>query len=83
MGFRPEWAQLQAQDAGQLRGVVKSIQLAGTEYGAATAVRLQTAAGQIAVRGQLDVTVGQSVGIHLARHLCFSAQGQLLLEDYE
>ena len=44
---------------------------------------LQTAAGQIAVRGQLDVTVGQSVGIHLARHLCFSAQGQLLLEDYE
>ncbi len=84
VGFRPEWAQLQAQDAGQLRGVVKSIQLAGTEYGAATGVvRLQTAAGQIAVRGQLDVTVGQSVGIHLARHLCFSAQGQLLLEDYE
>jgi glycerol transport system ATP-binding protein len=84
LGFRPEWASLKAQGQGQLTGTVRSIQLAGTAWGVATGVvRLDTAAGQIAVRGELNVSVGQHVGIELRQHLCFSAQGDLVTAEYD
>jgi hypothetical protein len=44
---------------------------------------LDTAAGQIAVRGELNVSVGQHVGIELRQHLCFSAQGDLVTAEYD
>ncbi len=84
IGFRPEWAVLCGGEDGQLRGVVRSMQLAGTQGGIATGVvRIDTTAGEIAVRGRLDVSVGQSVGVHLQRHLCYSAQGRLLMAHDE
>lgn len=84
VGFRPEWALLKPQGQGQLAGTVESIQLAGTESGAATGVvRLDTAAGRVAVRGKLNVAVGDHVGIELRQHLCFSAQGDLVTAEYD
>jgi hypothetical protein len=79
VGFRPEWAELCADEDGQLRGAVRSMQLAGTQGGSATGVvRIDMTAGEIAVRGRLKVDIGQSVGVHLQHHLCYSEQGRLL-----
>ena len=84
VGFRPEWAMLCAHQDGQLRGVVRSLQLTGTEHGAAMGIiRIGIAAGEIAVRGPLNVNVGQSVGVLLKHYLCYSERGRLLAPSHE
>ena len=40
--------------------------------------RLATKTGDLAVRGNLQAQVGQTVGVRLEQYLCFSQQGQLL-----
>ena len=45
--------------------------------------RLATEAGDLAVRGNLQAQVGQTVGVRLEQYLCFSQQGQLLVTPHE
>ena len=84
VGFRPEWATLHAQDSAHLNGRVTAQQLQGTDGGALVGVqRLATEAGDLAVRGNLQAQVGQTVGVRLEQYLCFSQQGQLLAVPHE
>lgn len=79
IGFRAEWATAGAAQSGQLQGRVVAQQIQGTEHGAVVGVqRIETAAGEVTVRGALAAAVGERVGVQLRRYLCFSDQGQLL-----
>lgn len=84
VGFRPEWATAGAAQSGQLQGRVIAQQLQGTEHGVVVGVqRIETAAGEVTVRGSLTAAVGESVSVQLQRYLCFSDQGQLLADSGE
>ena len=84
VGFRPEWATLHAQDSAHLNGRVTAQQLQGTDGRALVGVqRLATETGDLAVRGNLQAQVGQTVGVRLEQYLCFSQQGQLLAVPHE
>jgi glycerol transport system ATP-binding protein len=82
LGFRPEWAELSA--TGPLRGVVSRTRIQGTRDGKPWGlVSLDTAHGELVVRGVADVTVGAETGIRVRRYVAFRqqqkvAQGELV-----
>ena len=75
---------MHAQDSAHLNGRVTAQQLQGTDGRALVGVqRLATETGDLAVRGNLQAQVGQTVGVRLEQYLCFSQQGQLLAVPHE
>jgi glycerol transport system ATP-binding protein len=73
LGFRPEWAVL--DDTGPLQGVVRRIRIQGTRdgrpYGVVT---LDTAYGELSVRGAADVDTGTATALRVSRYVAFENQ---------
>lgn len=73
VGFRPEWAVLDA--AGPLSGVVSRTRIQGTRDGNAWGlVSLATAYGDLAIRGAIDVEPGSEAGLRVNRYVAFRDQ---------
>ena len=76
LGFRPEWAQLDAN--GPVRGKVTRVRFQGTRDGVPRGlVTLATEHGDLAVRGAADVPVGTRTGIRVCRYVAFSRERQV------
>lgn len=73
IGFRPEWAIVDA--GGPMQGTVKRIRIQSTRNGVPHGlVTLETAYGDVAVRGEANIAVGTKTALRVKRYVAFADQ---------
>jgi hypothetical protein len=73
LGFRPEWAVLDA--SGPVQGVVTRTRIQGTRDGAPYGlVTLATEYGELSVRDATNVEVGKNTALRVRRYVAFAGQ---------
>lgn len=76
IGFRPEWALIDA--AGPIKGTVKRIRIQSTENGVPLGlITLQTDFGELAIRGEAIVEVGVKTAARVNRYVAFTNKSRV------
>ncbi len=77
LGFRPEWATL-CNPPAAMSGRVERVRAQGTaKDGPLGIMRVQTACGEVNIRGTITHQVGDEVGVQVQRYLLFEDQVQV------
>ncbi len=80
LGFRPEWAVLDAN--GPLEGIVSRTRVQGTRGGTPSGVvTLATEYGDLSIRGAADIEVGERTALRVKRYVAF--EGRQRVSDGE
>ena len=73
IGFRPEWALIDAQ--GPIAGSIKRIRIQSTENGVPMGlITLDTKFGEIAVRSKANLDVGADIALRVNRYVVFAGK---------